>query len=123
MTTASYAEDSSLISTLNPVIWLLHLAAVLSCVEAISGRGKSFLLHACTAPTTLGFKCNQNKLSGLVILTGLDMKIVALKEHATEKQSASEKMGFFFFLNKSCKFSHFSCGLRMYLVKRKHLPK
>lgn len=66
-------------------------------MEAFSGRGESFLLHVCTALITRGFRCNENEISVPVISTGLDMKIMALKEHATEKQFASEKNDLFLF--------------------------
>jgi len=90
-------EHKNLITILNPLIWLLYLPAVLFCAETVSGREDSILLHICTALITLGFIYNENKLSGLVILTGLHMKIRSLKEHTTEKQFASEKKWIFFF--------------------------
>lgn len=103
-----------------------HQVVALACCpfmcRSYFRKGKRSLLCVYAAPITLGLKCNQNKLSGGVILTGLDMKIMALKEHASE-EPMSEKTSFLFLLNKLCKFSCFFHGLRMYLVKRKHLSK
>lgn len=69
-----------------------YLVVALACHPFTYGsyfRQREIFLAAFTAPTTLGFKGNQNELSALAILTGLDMKAMALRKHATEKQSTS----------------------------------